>query len=116
LRINLKFELRDLKIVSKVKMTRKSGGFERADLIIDTGCSTTTISPELFKKLGHPLIDAYEIKVFGLNSVEKSYSTILPHFEIGGVNLGPVRVVMEVALTDMTAEQIIRQSLRKLAM
>lgn len=67
---------------------------KESELIVDTGASFTLISHELFKKLKLPVKDRAITKVIGLNSVEDSYSTLIPSFKIGNIDLGEVRVAV----------------------
>ena len=89
--INAKFKMRDAKIVSEVELLKNEAPL---DLIVDCGAAMTTISPQLFKELNLKAKDKAQIKIIGINSEEISYSTLIPSFVIGGVDLGEVRVAI----------------------
>ena len=89
--INADFEIVETKIISKVKFLNRKVPI---DLIIDCGASMTTISPQLFKDLRLEVKDKTQIRIIGINSEEISYSTLVPSFIIGGVDLGEVRVAI----------------------
>ena len=62
--------------------------------VFDPGSTMTTISASLFESLGYPKQDAANIKLIGLNGESQGFSTVIDYFEIGGVNLGNVRVAV----------------------
>ena len=92
--IKIPFTLRKTKIISKVNLLNNEHKNKDFDLIIDCGCSMTTISPQLYKRLGSPIKDKAHINVIGINSCERSFSVLLPSFRIGGEDLGEVRVAV----------------------
>ena len=90
-RIEVDFKIRKTKIITKVKLPNIA---DPIDLILDTGATMTTISPELFNRLNTELKDKSPIKIIGINSIENSYSTLIPAFTVGGTNLGEVRIAV----------------------
>ena len=54
----------------------------------------TTMSEELFEALGYSLKDTAKVKIIGINSESQGVSTLIDYFEIGGTNLGTIRVVI----------------------
>lgn len=64
------------------------------DIVFDPGSTMTTLSASLFKWLGYPKQDPANIKLIGLNGETRGFSTVIDYFEIGGVDLGKVRVAV----------------------
>ena len=90
-KIEAEFKIKKTKIITKVKLPNI---VDPVDLILDTGASMTTISPKLFKRLNTEPKDKSPIKIIGINSIENSYSTLIPEFTIGRINLGEVRIAV----------------------
>ena len=90
-KIKLDFELEKMKIITKVAF---KGSARMRDLIIDIGCSLTTMSHTLFKRLKYEEADSSPITILGLNSKEKSKSVIIPSFIISDQDIGPIRVAL----------------------
>ncbi|MCL2399707.1 MAG: retroviral-like aspartic protease family protein [Defluviitaleaceae bacterium] len=89
------FTIKETKLITTVML--KMYGKKEAlpyDVVFDPGSTMTTISDTLFKWLGYPLNDHANIKLIGLNGESKGFSTVIDYFEIGGVNLGSVRVAV----------------------
>jgi len=92
--IELNFTLEDTKMLSKVSITKPNKIDEELTLIIDCGCSMTTMTPQLFQRLGFPKKDESPITIYGINSEEKGFSTLIPSFKLGAVELGEIRVAV----------------------
>jgi predicted aspartyl protease len=54
----------------------------------------TSISAELFHSLGYSLKDEAKILIRGINGESEGISSVVDYFEIGGVNLGNVRIAV----------------------
>ena len=96
--IELDFEFKDAKIITRVRLKPKKG--EKSlpyDAIFDTGCSKTTMSKDLFNTLGYVAKKAQAVKIIGINGESDGFSTIIDNFTIGSENLGDVRITV----TDM---------------
>ena len=93
--IKTTFTVRETKLITTVmlKMHGKKNTLPY-DVVFDPGSTMTTMSDSLFKWLGYPLNDSTNIKLIGLNGESKGISTVVDYFEIGGVNLGNVRVAV----------------------
>ena len=93
--IKATFRVQSTKLITTVmlKANGKEGTFPYS-AVFDPGCTMTTISQSLFKRLSHPLNDPANIRLIGINGESKGVSTIIDYFEIGGVNLGSVRVAV----------------------
>ena len=89
--IKLNFKLEKMKMITKVAF---NGSATTRDLIIDTGCSLTTMSHTLFKRLKYKKTDSSPITILGLNSEEKSKSVIIPSFIISNHDIGPIRIAL----------------------
>ena len=90
-KIKLDFKLDEMKMTSKVAFEGSNRAF---DLIIDTGCSLTTMSHNLFKHLKYEETGSSPITILGLNSEEKSRSVIIPSFIISNQDIGPIRTAL----------------------
>ena len=87
--------MKDAKIITTVKLKPYGKNVTLPyDAVFDPGAAMTTISAPLFESLGYPLNDPARIKLIGLNSENKGVSTVIDYFEIGGVDLGRVRVAV----------------------
>ncbi|MCL2048425.1 MAG: retroviral-like aspartic protease family protein [Defluviitaleaceae bacterium] len=91
----LDFDLINAKYISRVKLlppnSKKPLPYA---LVFDSGSNMTTISKPLFDKLGYSLEAPKDVIIRGINGESRGISTIINHFEIGGENLGRVRVVV----------------------
>ena len=93
--IELDFVLKDAKYVSKVMLKPPNEEKNKpVDLIFDTGASMTIISETLFAGLNFKRQDERKVTLIGVNGESEAVSVIIPNFEIGGVDLGRVRVVV----------------------
>ena len=90
-KIQTDFEIVNTKIITSVRLADLP---DPVDLVVDCGATMTTLSPQLFNDLGLSLKDKSPIKILGINSEEKSFSTLIPAFTIGGKNLGEVRIAL----------------------
>jgi len=89
------FTVKETKLITTImlKMQGKKNVLPY-DAVFDPGSTMTTMSDALFKWLGYSLNDPANIKLIGLNGESKGFSTVIDYFEIGGVNLGSVRVAV----------------------
>ncbi|MCL2386901.1 MAG: retroviral-like aspartic protease family protein [Defluviitaleaceae bacterium] len=93
--IKTAFRVQSTKLITTVML--KAHGKESVfpyNAVFDPGCTMTTISHRLFERLAYPLKDPANIRLIGINGESKGVSTIIDYFEIGGVNLGSVRVAV----------------------
>jgi hypothetical protein len=93
--LNIEFTLEKTKMLTDVKLqkvNRKQPIVCKA--VFDTGCSITTVADSMFKDLGLPWKDTANVKIIGINGENEGISTVIDYFEIGGVNIGPVRIVV----------------------
>jgi hypothetical protein len=82
-------------MLSKCGLHPHSENLRDKKIIVDTGCKMTTMSYGLFGLLGIKSKEEHPVIIKGLNGpVEKSSSLIIPYFELGGINIGPVRVAL----------------------
>ena len=86
----------DIQIIRKTKIATKVllPNEIKSPLIIDSGASFTLMSHNLFAKLNLKPKDKANTRIIGLNSEEESYSTLIPSFVIGNIDLGEVRVAV----------------------
>ena len=93
--IKVKFYTENTKLITKVRLRRQGQKVGRLyDTIFDPGSTMTTMSESLFNKLAYKLTEPGKVKIIGVNSESSGISTLIDFFEIGGVNLGNVRVVV----------------------
>jgi hypothetical protein len=93
--IKLDFELIESKYTTSARMRIVGEKRKRnADLIFDPGSTMTAMSKKLFDRLGYSLNSPRDVTLRGINGESKAISTIIDYLEIGGVNLGNVRVVV----------------------
>jgi predicted aspartyl protease len=93
--IKVKFALERTRILTEVKLrkvNKKNPVTYKA--LVDTGCTITTMSDILFHELGYAYQDEAVVKIIGINGESEGVSTVIDYFEIGGVNIGPVRVAV----------------------
>ena len=89
------FTMKETKLITTVmlKMHGKKNTLPY-HVVFDPGSTMTTMSASLYKWLGYPKNDPANIKLIGLNGESQGFSTLIDYFEIGGVNLGSVRVAV----------------------
>jgi len=92
--ITLPFYLDKLKIVSVVELKSDNGVITPCYAIVDTGCSDTSMSQQLFNALGFKEKKRIETTITGINAKSKGFSTIVDNFIIGGVDLGDTRITV----------------------
>jgi hypothetical protein len=93
--IKLDFKLVDSKYITNA-ILRPYGTkrMQSIDLIFDPGSTMTAMSKKMFDELDYKLINPINVTLRGINGESKGVSTIIDNFEIGGENLGNVRVVI----------------------
>ena len=96
-RIVTDIEIVNTKIITKVKLANLP---DPLDLIVDCGATMTTITPQLFKRLKLDIKEKANVNILGINSTEQSFSTLIPSFTIGGINLGEVRIAIGTMLPE----------------
>jgi hypothetical protein len=100
MKINLNFFVSKAKLITQIglKVYDKSGAEKKQvdlyDAVFDSGCEMTTISDLLFDDLGYSYKDEADITIISVNNESKGKSSIIDYFELGGVNIGPVRVAV----------------------
>jgi hypothetical protein len=101
MKIDLDFKKKESKYITKVGLIKRSQKKGRVitltdyyNLIFDTGCTMTSMSAELFDYLGCSPKDEAKVKIKGINGESDGISSVIEFFEIGGVNIGPVRVAI----------------------
>lgn len=92
--ITLPFSVDKLKIITVVELKSKEGSLMPCYAIVDTGCSDTSMSLQLFNALGYKEQKRIEATITGINAKSRGFSTIIDNFIIGGVNLGKTRITV----------------------
>ena len=93
--IKTDFQVVDSKMITNIVL-KKHGHKAELDLdaIFDPGSTMTTMSETLFNRIGYPLQESGNVKIIGVNSESKGFSTLIDFMKIGGVNLGRIRIVV----------------------
>ena len=95
MKIELKFRIERSKIITEVKLKKELNSIILPyKAIFDPGSTMTTMSESLFNTLGFNRENTDTIKIIGVNSESGGFSTVIDYFEIGGINLGMVRVAV----------------------
>ena len=96
-KISVDFEVVKTKIITKVKLPNIKYPI---DLVVDCGATMTTMTPQLFKRLNLQEKNTAPINIKGINSTERSFSTLIPSFTIGNIDLGEIRVAIGTMLPE----------------
>ena len=93
--IKLKFYTEAAKLITKVGLKKhKQKQFRTYDAIFDPGSTMTTMSESLYNELGYKHNDPGKVRIIGINHESSGVSTLIDNFEIGGTNLGRLRIVV----------------------
>ena len=94
-KITMDFRVEKLKLITSVALKAEGSNIPAPyDAIVDTGCSDTSISHQLFDSLGFKEKQRIEATITGINAKSKGFSTIIDNFVIGGVDLGETRITV----------------------
>jgi hypothetical protein len=101
MRLSLDFELINAKIRTHVGLLPAGAGkYKTVPAIFDLGNNITAISPQMFKMLEVAPKDAAPVTIDTASPVKegdniiKGFTTIIYNFELGGEDIGPVRIVV----------------------
>jgi len=98
--LDLDFVMSKSKIITSVglRLIDKNGKESKRplpyDTVFDTGCTMTTMSVSLFNDLGYSYKNEAKITIIGVNGENEGKSTVIDYFEVGGKDIGPVRIAV----------------------